>query len=86
MRIFAFGNGATLAALLFFCLPLRRRKWQTLLGLLVLSAIAAASIGCASNKAIDWPSGGTSVGSYIVTVTGVSGSTTMIAAVDLTVE
>jgi hypothetical protein len=86
MRIFAFGNGATLAALLFFCLPLRRRKWQTLLGLLVLSAIAAASIGCASNKAIDWPSGGTSVGSYIVTVTGVSGSTTVIAAVDLTVE
>jgi hypothetical protein len=57
-----------------------------LFGLLVFLAIAATSIGCASNQVVDSPSGGTSVGSYIVTVTGTSGSTTVTAAVDLTIE
>jgi hypothetical protein len=85
-QIFAFSGGATLAALLFFCLPVRRRRWKTFLSLLVVSAIAAASIGCASNSAVDMPSGGTSVGSYIVTVTGTSGSTTVTAAVSLAVK
>ena len=85
-RIFALSGGATLAALFFFCLPLRRRKWQTFLSLLVFSAIAAVSVGCASNSGVDMPSGGTSVGSYIVTVTGTSGSTIVTAAVSLTVK
>ena len=85
-RIFTCSGGVALATLFFFCLPLRRRKWGTLFGLLVFLAIAATSIGCASNQVVDSPSGGTSVGSYIVTVTGTSGSTTVTAAVDLTIE
>jgi len=85
-RIFALGGGGTLAVLLFFCLPFRRRKWQTLLSLLVFSAIAAASIGCVSNGGIESPSRGTSAGNYIVTVTGTSGSLTATTAVNVTVE
>jgi hypothetical protein len=85
-RIFTVGGGAALAVLLFFCVPLRRRKWSTWFGLLVFSAIAALSIGCVGNLPINSSSGGTSPGSYIVTVTGTSGSTTATAAVSLTVE
>ena len=85
-RIFTVGGGAALAVLLFFCVPLRRRKWSTWFGLLIFSAIAAASIGCVGSLPINSSSGGTSPGSYIVTVTGTSGSTTVTAAVNLTVE
>jgi hypothetical protein len=85
-RNFAIGGGGTLAVLLFFCLPLRRRKWQTLLSMLVFSAIAAASIGCVSDRGIGLPGGGTSAGSYIVTVTGTSGSVTATTLVNVTVE
>jgi hypothetical protein len=84
-RIFTVG-GAALAVLLFFCVPLRRRKWSTWFGLLIFSAIAAASIGCVGHLPINSSGGGTSPGNYIVTVTGTSGSTTATAAVSLTVE
>jgi ABC-type Fe3+-hydroxamate transport system substrate-binding protein len=85
-RIFTVGGGAALAVLLFFCVPLRRRKWSTWFGLLIFSAIAAASIGCVGHLPLNSSGGGTSPGNYIVTVTGTSGSTTVTAAVNLTVE
>jgi hypothetical protein len=84
-RVFFLGGG-TLAALLFFCLPTRRRKWQTLFSLLLFLAVAASATGCAVNKGIDSPSGGTTVGSYLVTVTGTSGSINATTIVNVTVE
>jgi len=84
-KIFAFGGGGTLAVLFFFCLPVYRRKWQTLLSLLVFSALGVASIGCAGYK-VDQPSGGTSVGNYIVTVTGSSGTATVSTTVMITIN
>jgi hypothetical protein len=47
-RIFTIGGGATgatLATLLFFGLPQRRRSWRSLLSLLLFAAIAGAAIG-----------------------------------------
>jgi Chitobiase/beta-hexosaminidase C-terminal domain/Legume lectin domain len=74
---FGFGGGGVLAAFLFFCVPFRRRKWQSLFGLLIFFAIAAAAIGCGGgNTGGGGGSGGsgTSAGSYTVTVTGTAGS------------
>jgi hypothetical protein len=86
-RIFTLGGGGTLAALLLFGLPFRRRKWQMLFSLLVFLAIASAAIGCGGpSVTTKQPSGGTTAGSYTVTVTGTSGSTKATTAVAVTVE
>jgi hypothetical protein len=82
-RIFTLGGGATgatLAALLFFGLPARRRRWRSLLSLLVFAAIAGAVIGCGGGSSTapstpTTPTGGTTSGTYTVNVTG-TGSTT----------
>jgi hypothetical protein len=73
-RLFTLGNGGTLAAVLLLCLPFRRRKWQVLLGLFAMVVIGSAAIGCGSTSTTH-QSTGTTPGSYTVTVTGTSGST-----------
>jgi hypothetical protein len=86
-RIFAFGGGGTLAALLLFGLPLRRRKWQGLFGLLVLLAIISAAVGCGGPSVKSGPGNtGTTPGSYTVTVTGASGSIKATTAITVKVE
>jgi len=93
-KIIGFGGGGALAALLFFALPLRRQKWQTLFGLLALLVIAGASIGCGNVIASKVPGGagtnppdsGTTAGSYTFTVTGTSGAAKATTAVAVTVE
>ncbi len=85
-RIFPFG-GAMLAALLFFCLPRRRHQWQTLFSLLVLLTIAGVTAGCGGVlTSKNPPNSGTTAGSYTVTVTGASSSTTVTTAVNFTVK
>jgi hypothetical protein len=86
-RIFAL-DGGTLAALILFCyLPLRRRRWLTLLSLMIFSAVAAASIGCATGVPANDPSNaGTTAGNYVITVTGASGSAKVTTTVNVTVE
>ena len=82
-RIFTIGGGATgatLATLLFFGLPQRRRGWRALLSLLVFAAIAGAAIGCGSGSSTapttpTSPSGGTTAGAYSVNVTGTGSAT-----------
>jgi len=81
----------TVAALLFPLLPIRRR-WQTLLSLLMLAIIAGAA-GCgAINSRVITPIGPgttnarTAPGNYIVAVTGTSGATTTTTAVSVTVK
>jgi hypothetical protein len=86
-RMFVAGGGASLAALLFFCLPVRRRRGQTLLGLLVFALFVTAASGCASSDGVPTQSSaGTTAGSYTITVTGTSGTTTATTAVSLTVQ
>jgi len=85
-RNFVFGGG-TLAALLFFCLPFRRRRWLTLLGVVAFSAIAAGSIGCTKGVPAKDPSNaGTTTGIYTFTVTGAGGSAVATTTVAVTVN
>ena len=85
--LMTFGGGGTLVAFLMFGLPLRRRKWQTLFSLLLLSAMAVTMMGCGNTYTPPVSRGtGTTPGSYTVTVTGASGSVTAKIAVSVIVE
>lgn len=85
-KIFQLGGG-TFAALLFFCFPFRRRKWQSLFGLLIFVAIAATVSGCGGTNMSGGPgNAGTTAGSYTVTVTATSGSASASTAVMVTVS
>lgn len=83
------GGGGTLAALLFFCVPFRRRKWQSLFSLLIFLAITATMIGCGgggSSSMTDPANSGTTLGNYTVTVTGTSGSAKATTTVNVAVN
>ena len=90
-RLLALGGGNALAAFLFFGLPLRHRRTKTLLRLLLLGAFAAIVMGCggaqkAANPVPTPANPGTTVGSYMVTVTGSSGALTASTTVAVTVN
>jgi hypothetical protein len=80
-------GGGTLTALVLFFLPFRRRKWRTFLSLVALAALALGPVGCVSGVASNTPSSpGTTAGSYVVTVTGTSGTASVTTTVNLTVK
>lgn len=79
-RLFTLGKGGTLAAFVLLCLPLRRRKWQAMLGLILFLVIGSVIIGCGGSPTT------TTQGSYTITVTGTSGSTTATTTVAITVQ
>jgi hypothetical protein len=84
--------GATLAALFFIWLPIRRRRWQTLIGMLLFIVLASAASGCGGNNSASLKASGpgsnsgTTAGNYTITVTGSSGSTQATTAVAITVQ
>ena len=87
----ALGGGSTVAAFLFFGLPLRRRGRKTLLSLFLLGAFAAMVMGCggaqkAANPVPTPANPGTTVGNYMVTVTGSSGALSASTTVAITVN
>ena len=94
----ALGGGSAFAAFLFFGLPLRRRRTKTLLSLLLLGAFATIVMGCGgakkaanpvttpTNPVATPPNPGTTVGSYMVTVSGSSGALTASTTVAVTVN
>ena len=87
----ALGEGGALVAFLFFGLPFRRPTTKTLLSLLLLGAFAAIVMGCggaqkAANPVTPPDNPGTTVGSYMVTVTGSSGPLTASTTVAVTVN
>ena len=89
--MWALGGGSALAAFLFFGLPLRRRRTKTLLSLLLLGAFAVIVMGCggaqkAANPVTTPANPGTTVGSYMVTVTGSSDALTASTSVAITVN
>lgn len=81
-------GGATLACLLIFGIPARRRSWRTMLGMLVLLAVLASGAVACGGSIRGGGSGnsGTTAGSYTITVTGTSSSTTATGTVTLTVQ
>jgi trimeric autotransporter adhesin len=80
-------GGATLAFLLFFGLPRRRRNWLAMLGLLaVFAGLAGMGCGGSGGGGGGGGGGGTSAGTYSVTVTGTSGSVTETTTVSVTVQ
>jgi trimeric autotransporter adhesin len=97
-RMLALGGGSSLAAFLFFGLPLGRRRTKTLLSLLLLGAFGAIVTGCGGGQKAANPvttpanpvatpaNPGTTVGSYMVTVTGSSGALTASTTVAVTVN
>jgi hypothetical protein len=90
-RIFAFGGKTLAAAVLLFFFPIHRRRWQSLLGILVLISLLTAATGCSgTSKPISTGGGGgtsgTTPGDYIITVTGTSGTSTANATITFTVQ
>ena len=84
-----------LAGLLFFGIPARRRKWRSILVILVFAGIAGLGIGCGGGGSSNGGGGGggggttipgTTAGNYVLTVTGTSGSLSATTTVNLTVN
>lgn len=87
---FFLGGGATLAMLLFFGIPARRRAWRGMLTLVAILFIGAA-IGCGGGSGNKGGGGnsGTTPGAYTITVTGsdvATGKVTATTTVTLTVN
>ena len=81
-------GSATLACLLFIGIPGLRRRWRTVLGMLILLAFLTGGIAsCGGGGGGGGGKGnpGTTAGSYAITVTGTAGSTTNTTTVNLTV-
>jgi hypothetical protein len=85
-RMLTLGGGGTVVALLFFWLPLRRRKWQALLGLVLFAFVAIAVSGCGGNTTLTPTQTGTTAGTYTITVTGSNGSAQAKTSVAVTVQ
>lgn len=91
-HLFTVGGGATLAALFFIWLPIRRRRWQTLIGMLFFVVLALAASGCGGSNSASLkasgsgPNSGTTAGNYTITVTGSSGSSQATTTVAITVQ
>jgi hypothetical protein len=91
-------GGSALAVFLSFGLPLRRRRTKTLLSVLLLGALATIVMGCGggqkaanpvttpTNPVAAPPNPGTTVGGYMITVTGSSGALTASTTVAVTVN
>jgi hypothetical protein len=84
-------GGATLACLLLFGIPARRRSWRTMLGMLaLLAALSGGVLACggggggSGNNCTS--SSGTTAGTYTITVTGTSGTITATSTITLTVQ
>jgi hypothetical protein len=88
MRPFLKLGEGTLVAILFLWLPFRRRNWQTMFGLLLLTTLAVVASGCGASKssATTQGSSGTTAGAYTITVTGTSGTVQSTASVSLSVQ
>jgi hypothetical protein len=76
-----------MAVLVLFGVPFRRRKWQTMLGLVLLCAAFMGATGCGGRSSSNTSTnGGTTAGAYMFTVTGTSGTISQTANVAVTVQ
>jgi hypothetical protein len=88
----ALGGGAVLALLFFVSVPMRWKKWKSLVGALLLAVAFGLVSGCSGSTSGSSSGGGsssgTTAGSYTITVTGTgddSNKTTATATYTLTV-
>jgi len=86
-------GGVVLACILLLCVPMRRRRWPAIFGMLaLLFALAGGVLACGGGGGGGGGSGGgggisgTTSGAYTVTVTATSGSTTATSTVAFTVQ
>jgi len=82
-------GGSVLACLLFLGMPAHRRRWRSVLGLLMLLvALAGGVLSCGGGGGGGGGGGnpGTTAGAYTITVTGTSGTITQSGTVALTVQ
>ncbi len=81
-------GGTALACLLFFGIPARRRRWRSMLGMLVLFVLLTGGLVSCGSKSSGGGTGslGTTTGSYTITITGTSGSIMQTTTVNLTVN
>ena len=86
-------GGATLACVLLLVTPTCRRRWRTMLGMIVLFALVGVGVascggggGTSSGGGGGTGNPGTTAGTYTVTVTGTSGSIAEATTVTLTVN
>ena len=78
---------ATLACLILFGIPARRRRWRTMLGMLAFLVLLIGGVAsCGGKSSGNTGNPGTTTGNYTITVTGTSGSLTQTATVSLTVN
>lgn len=87
-NVFTAVGGSALACVLIFTIPARRKSWRAILGLIVFAIAISSVIGCgggSSNSGGGGSVGGTTTGSYVITVTGTSGSTSASGTVAVTV-
>ena len=78
----AAAGDATLACLLLFTIPARRRGWKRLFGFLTFTALLVTGMSACGGGS----KAGTTPGRYLVTVTGTSGSTTSSSTIIVTVQ
>jgi len=85
-HMFALG-GETLFALLVL-LPIRRRRWQSLAGMVLLVFLLSAACGCGggSTTPVKTTNAGTTPGNYVATVTGTTGTTNASTTVPFAVQ
>jgi hypothetical protein len=83
------GGGAALTCVLLFAIPARRRRWRAALAMAaLLVTLVGALPACGGGVRVTCNAiiPGTTPGTYIITVTGTSGSTTATGTVTLTVQ
>jgi preprotein translocase subunit Sec61beta len=85
-HMFALGS-ETLVALLVL-LPIRRRKWQSLAGMVLLVFLLGAACGCGGGNTtpVKTTNSGTTPGNYVATVTGTTGTTKASTTVPFAVQ
>jgi hypothetical protein len=84
-HMFAVGS-ETLVALLIL-LPIRRRRWQSLAGMVLLVFLVSAACGCGGgNTPVKTSNSGTTPGNYVATVTGTMGTTKVSTTVPFAVQ
>jgi hypothetical protein len=86
-HMFALGGGTLVAALFLF--PIRRRRWQSLTGMVLLVFLLSAACGCGGTSVRTTPtsgSSGTTPGNYVATVKGTMGTANASTTVSFVVQ
>lgn len=83
---YAKGGGA-LACILMIGIPVRRRRWLSLLQMVILFAVMTGStLGCTAGSIGNTAFNSATAGTYTITITGTSGSTVETSTVTLTLN